>query len=160
MTDDYTFFRWMVESHQIRPSARAIVVNPSSGHFMVEKNHGALDHYLNFVGGGVELGETLEACLMREFQEETDAGIVRMEYLFVVEHFITFEGEITHGLEHYFEVALDREDVRSSTEGIEFPWLPKDDLAEADLRPHIVRDAIATGTYRTIRHLISKDSVG
>lgn len=159
MTDDYTFFRWMVESHQIRPSARAIVVDPSSGRFLVEKNSGARERYLNFLGGGVELGETLEVCLKREIQEETNARIVQIDFLFVVENFITFKGDITHGLEHYFEVELDRADVKSTVEGIEFLWIAQNDLAGVDLRPHVVRDAISRGTYRSERHLISRDNV-
>ena len=82
-----------------------------------------------------------------------------MDYLFVVENFITFEGAITHGLEHYFEVSLDRKDVKSNTEGIEFLWVSQDDLAEIDLRPHVVRETLAEGTYRSARHLISRDNV-
>ena len=159
MTDDHVFFRWMVENRQIRPSARAIVVNSSTDRFLIEKNHGARDQYLNFIGGGVELGESLEACLEREMKEETNARVIRMDYLFVVENFITFKGNIAHGLEHYFEVEIDREDVKSDTEGIEFIWFSSEDLASVDLRPQIVRDYIVKGTYRSVRHLISKDNI-
>lgn len=159
MTDDHVFFRWMVENRQIRASARAIVVDSSTSRFLIEKNHGARDQYHNFIGGGVELGELLESCLEREIEEETKAKVIRMKYLFVVENFITFKGAITHGLEHYFEVELDREDVRSDTDGIEFLWFSPNDLAGVDLRPHIVRDQIVKGTHQSVRHLISKDNV-
>jgi len=149
----------MVENGQIRTGCRAIIINSSADRFLVEKNNGARDQYLNFIGGGVELGEILESCLEREIKEETNAKVIRMDYLFVVENFITFKGDITHGLGHYFEVELDREDVRSDTDGIEFLWFSSDDLAEVDLRPHVVRDHIVKGTYRSVRHLISKDNV-
>ena len=82
-----------------------------------------------------------------------------MEYLFVVENFVTFEGEIAHGLGHYFEVEIDREQVKSHLNRIELLWLPISELAQADLRPHIVREHIADGSYRSVRHLISRDDV-
>jgi len=160
MSDDHIYFQWMVENGQIRAGARAIIINPTADRFLVEKNHGARDKYLNFIGGGVELGESLESCLEREIKEETNAKVIRMDYLFVVENFITFKGDITHGLGHYFEVELDREDVRSDTDRIEFLWFSSDDLVDIDLRPHVVRDHIVKGTYRSVRHLISKDDVG
>jgi len=159
MTDDHIYFSWMVENAKVRLGARAIIVNPARTLFLIEKNHGAREHYLNFIGGGVELGETLAECLEREIQEETNAKAIRMEYLFVVENFVTFQGEITHGLGHYFEVELDREDVQSDTNGIEFIWLSTSKLAQMDLRPHVVRDCIANGSYRSIRHLISRGSM-
>jgi 8-oxo-dGTP pyrophosphatase MutT (NUDIX family) len=159
MTDDHIYFRWMVENGQIRPSSRAIIVNSSADRFLVEMNHGARDQYLNLIGGGVELGETLKACLEREIKEETNARIIKMDYLLVVENFITFKGEITHGLGHYFQVELDREDVLSTSDEIEFLWFSPDALADVDLRPHVVRDHIAKGTYRSVRHLVSRDIV-
>lgn len=159
MTDDHIFFRQLVENRQIRTGARAIIINSSADRFLVEKNHGARDGYLNFIGGGLELGETLKTCLDRELQEETNARAVRMEYLFVVENFITFKGEVTHGLGHYFEVVLDREDVRPINEGIELLWLSLNEITDIDLRPHVVRDNIVKGTYKSIRKLISRNDV-
>jgi len=159
MSDDHNYFRWLVENGQIRPSARAIIVSPEGDRILVEKNHGAREGYSNFLGGGVELGESLETCLKREISEETNAEIIRIEYLFVLENFIIFKGELTHGLEHYFEVGLDREDLRSEVDGFEFLWYPIDELSELDLRPGVIRDRIVDGTYRTVRHLISRDEL-
>ena len=159
MTDDHNYFRWMVENGQVRAGSRAIVVNQSADRFLLEKNHGAREQYLNFIGGGVELGETLESCIEREMGEETNAVVTRMEYLFVVENFIKFKGDVTHGLGHYFEVEVDRVDVQSDTDGIEFLWFSTEKLSEVDLRPRVVRDHIVNGTYRSVRHLISRDDV-
>lgn len=159
MTDDHEYFQWMVENEQVRPGARAIVVSSSGDRFLLEKNHGARAQYLNFIGGGVELGESLEECLVREISEETNARATRLQYLFVVENFINFKGEITHGLGHYFEVELDRENVQSDVDGIEFLWFSIEDLGGLDLRPHVVRDHIVNGTHKSVRHLISRDDV-
>jgi 8-oxo-dGTP pyrophosphatase MutT (NUDIX family) len=159
MTDDHIYFQLMAEKRQVRVGARAIIVNHSADRFLVEKNSGAREQYLNFIGGGVELGESLEACLAREIQEETNAKAIRMDYLFVVENFVTFKGELLHGLGHYFEVELDRSDVISPTDGIEFLWFSMKELAEVDLRPQVVRDQIVKGTYRSVCHLISKGDI-
>ncbi len=160
MTDNQIeYLNQMLENAQVRVGARAIIVNSEHNHFLVEKNLGTRDQYLNFVGGRVELGETLEACIRREMQEETNAQVMRMEYLFVVENFITFKGETLHGLGHYFKVEIDRKQVQSRLDGIELVWLSINELSQADLRPHVVRDAIADGSFKSVRHLISRDNV-
>jgi len=153
------YLNQMLENAQIGLSARAIIVNSEHDHFLAEKNLGTRDQYLNFIGGRVELGETLEACIKREMQEETSAKVIRMEYLFVAENFITFKGETLHGLGHYFEVEIDTKEVQSRLDGIELIWLSINELSQADLRPHIVRDVVADGSFRSVRHLISRDNV-
>jgi 8-oxo-dGTP pyrophosphatase MutT (NUDIX family) len=52
-----------------------------------------------FNGGGVDLGETPEGAMRRELNEETNANISRIEYLFVLEYFIWYKGDLTHGLD-------------------------------------------------------------
>jgi len=82
-----------------------------------------------------------------------------MDYLFVVENFITFKGDITHSLGHYFEVQLDREDLKSTLDNTDLMWFSRADLADLDLRPHVVRNHIVNRTYQSVRHLISKDDI-
>ena len=149
---------WL-DDNQLRVGARMIIVNATRDHFLVEKNLDTRDQYMNFIGGGVELGETFEETILREISEETDAIITRMEYLFVVENFIHFKGETIHGLGHYFDVEIDRMEVKSLLEEIELIWLPINEVTQADLRPHVVRDAIANSTYRSARRLISRDVI-
>ncbi len=62
-----------------------------------------------------------------------------------------------HGIELYCEIKLESDDVKSQLEGYEFPWLEVATLGEVDLRPTMVRDLIANGTYRDIRHLVSRN---
>ncbi|MDX1437496.1 MAG: NUDIX domain-containing protein [Anaerolineales bacterium] len=157
MPDDHEYFRNLVDSRQIRTSARAIIFSPDKELVLVEKNLGTEDQYHNFIGGGVELGETFEAAMRREITEETDANVIRIEYLFVLENFIDYKGDLTHSIEHYFELELDRQEVLPANNGIEFVWLPVDELAGVDLRPHAVRDLIVEGPFRSTRHLVSRD---
>jgi hypothetical protein len=60
-----------------------------------------------------------------------------------------------HSLEHYFLAEIDTQDVRSREPHLLFCWLPLARLAEFDLRPHIVRDAIISGAYLQARHLVA-----
>jgi hypothetical protein len=90
--------------------------------------------------------------------EEANASITRAEYLFVVENMIRFQVQLRHGLGHYFEVELDREDVQSRDPNLEHEWIPIHALQEIDLRPHVVRDRIMDGTCRDVRHLVSRDA--
>jgi ADP-ribose pyrophosphatase YjhB (NUDIX family) len=55
-------------------------------------------------GGGVELDETIQQALVREFKEETGL-LVRVGKLITVEDsFFTFEGEDAHGILIFYEV--------------------------------------------------------
>ena len=153
--NDYTdYFVWLAEGEWIRVSARAIIFNRARNQILIERNSGIQNKFSNFIGGGVEVGETLQACIERELNEETNARITHAEYLFVVENFISHESEIRHSLEHYFEIDLDRDDVVPRNGGIEYVWSTINELDEVDLRPVVVRNRIMDGTYRRVSHLI------
>jgi 8-oxo-dGTP pyrophosphatase MutT (NUDIX family) len=156
MSDDHELFRYLLSTGEHRPSGRAIVFDSSRQHILVEKNSGAREGYVGFPGGGIALAETLEECITREFHEEFGGAIGEFEFLFLVENFIPFEGELLHGIELFCEVKLKSDDVRSQLNGYEFPWIPISGLSDVDLRPSVVRDRIVDGSYRKVRHLISR----
>ena len=156
---DYTdYFTWLDDGGWIRVSVRAIILNSAGDRTLVEHNVGLGATYLNFIGGGVETNETLLQCLERELAEEVDAKIVTARYLFVVENFIPHGDEWRHALEHYFQLELDRETVMPAQDGVELVWVPVERLGELDLRPVVVRDVIADGSYERVRHLVMRGS--
>ncbi|MBW4420549.1 MAG: NUDIX hydrolase [Myxacorys californica WJT36-NPBG1] len=55
------------------------------------------------LGGGVEFGETSQAALQREFQEELQAELTNIRYLGCLESFFTFEGEPGHELVQLYQ---------------------------------------------------------
>jgi hypothetical protein len=61
-----------------------------------------------------------------------------------------------HGIELYCEVKLASDEVHAQEDGFEYPWIELDRLSGIDLRPAVVRDRIVDGTYREVRHLISR----
>ena len=156
MPDDHEFFRQVLKSQQHRPNARALIFDSAHQHILVEKNLGAHENYVNFPGGGIEVGETLQECITREIMEEMGAGVRDFEFLFLVENFIPFEGQFLGGIELYCEISLDTDKVEPQEEGYEFHWLEIAALKDVDLRPAIVRDRIADDTYRDVRHLVTR----
>ena len=157
MSDDHALFRYFLDSKQHRPGGRAIIFDSTRRRILVERNSGAREKYVAFPGGGIELGETLQECISREMDEEIAATVLDFEFLFLVENFIPFEGEYLHGIELYCEIKLESDEVKSQLDGYEFPWLEVATLGEVDLRPTIVRDRIVDGTYKDVRHLITRN---
>lgn len=154
MLDHTDYQTWLAYAAWIRVSARAIIFNAAGDQLLVERNDWIDYAFYNFIGGGVEVGERLEACIARELAEESDAHILSSHYLFVVENFFRNEDKTMHSLEHYFLIGLDRENVTPGADGVEYRWLPVSTLAQTDLRPTIVRDAIASGSYLETKHLV------
>jgi ADP-ribose pyrophosphatase YjhB (NUDIX family) len=115
MKEYSNYFQWLDDGGWIRVSARAIIFDQDHNRILVERNHIPGVTHTNFIGGGVEVGETLQQCLERELVEETDARIAGMRYLFVLENFYPHKGETRHALEHYFEVRLEDEEITPRT---------------------------------------------
>ena len=149
----------MAESGIIRIGARAIITDAAQDKFLVEKNLSEPGQYLNFIGGGLEIGETLDECLKRELLEENIPCVTRMDYLFYVENFISYNKMLAHGIGFYYLVELEDDNVKSANKDFEFLWFTRNDLAELDLRPHVVRDCITDGSYRSVNRLISSNEI-
>jgi 8-oxo-dGTP diphosphatase len=97
-------------------------------------------------GGHVELGERVEVALVREIAEElgTDARIAGL--VGVVENRYSDGNGAHHELNLVFEVAVGDTEPASKEEHLEFCWLTLDEVAEADVRPSALKNALlATG---------------
>lgn len=136
----------------IRISVRAVVL--SKGRVLVQKGSEDPSGCYAFIGGGFEVGDTFASSLEREFEEETNARVVACRYLFVVEDRDRANGMLLQGVDHFFEVMLDREDVRSREGYLSQHWLPVATLQDYDLRPWIVRDVIARNQQNAVGHLV------
>ena len=127
------------------------------------------DRFWSFPGGRLEIGETLEVAVRREMAEETghDVGVVRL--LWIVENFFGHQEKGSragptlrhHELGFYFEIEsppqLSAVESFWSTEPtsdvrLEFRWFQVEDAGELDLRPAVLRDALADvdGPMRTL----------
>jgi 8-oxo-dGTP diphosphatase len=93
-------------------------------------------------GGHVEPGERVEAALVRELAEElgTDAKVA--SFAGAVEHGYVDDGVTHHEINLVFEVSIDAAEPTSQEEHLEFHWLPLDHLADADVRPGALKNAL------------------
>jgi ADP-ribose pyrophosphatase YjhB (NUDIX family) len=144
--DDLTAMR------AIRTTVRAIIRHDD--HVLVQRPSDDPDACYGFIGGRVELGESLEDRLRKELDEEVGARVASLRYLFFVENRFLHGGGLVHLHEHFFGVELTRYEVSSRESHLVQSWLPLGRLASVDLRPHVVRDAIVTNDYVAVRHLI------
>jgi 8-oxo-dGTP diphosphatase len=121
--------------------ARAVIRR--DGRVLLARSVGASWWFLP--GGHVEAGEAVEAALIRELAEElgTEARIDRL--LAVVENSYRDEGGAHHELNHVFEVTLVEDEPESRESHLEFRWLPRDELAAADVRPDSVKQPLLAG---------------
>jgi 8-oxo-dGTP pyrophosphatase MutT (NUDIX family) len=106
-----------------------------------------------FPGGTLELGDSLSDRIRKEYDEELGITIAEPRYLFAVENRFRHRGAIVHGLEHYFLVEPPIADIVSREPHLTFEWLPLAALAEVDLRPRVVREAVIDGSWRDARLL-------
>lgn len=153
MTRGSDFFSAVAARNIVRPRVAGIVV--ANDKLLVQRPKDDPSACYAFVGGEYEVGDTLESRLRAEFEEETTASVLTARYLFVVENRFRYAGRLVHGLEHYFLAEIDTVDVQSRETHLEFHWLPLQRLHEFDVRPHVVRDSILSGSYLQARHLVT-----
>lgn len=142
-----------VATRQI-PRVRVAGIVVEDGKVLVQQPADDPSSCYAFIGGEYEIGDTFESRLRKEFEEETNARVRQARYLFCVENHFRYRGQLIQQAEHYFLVSLDRHDVVSNEKHLKQHWLPLETLASVDLRPVVVRDAVACGSYLTDRHLI------
>ena len=152
------FFRAVASRRIPRIRVAGIVVD--DGKLLVQRPADDPSSFYAFIGGEYEIGDTFETRLRKEFEEETNALVVTARYLFCVENHFQYKGQTIQQAEHFFLVSIDRRDVTSREGHLVQHWLPLADLAGANLRPFVVRDALASGTYLTDRHLIQMPDSG
>ena len=59
--------------------------------------------FYRFLGGGIDFGETAEAALLREFQEEIQADLTQIEYLACLENIFRCHGKPGHEMIQLFK---------------------------------------------------------
>jgi len=152
MPEREDFLTRVAEKGDIRISVRSICLHDDA--VLVQRHADDPSSYYAFIGGGLETGESMEDRIRLEYGEETDRRVVRAQYLFVVENRVRTAAGILHSLEHYFSVELDSHEVRSRERHLVQCWLPLSELSAHDVRPHVVRDAIVDGSWKTRKHLV------
>jgi 8-oxo-dGTP diphosphatase len=97
-------------------------------------------------GGHIDPGERIEPALLREIGEELGTEARVNGFVGAVEHGYTEDGQVHHELNLVFDVSIDQPDPVSREEHLEFHWLPLTALADADVRPRALRDALTSAS--------------
>lgn len=93
-------------------------------------------------GGHVEPGERVEAAIVREIAEELGADAKIAGFAGVVEHGYIENGATHHELNFVFEVEISVPEPVSQENHLEFHWLPVAQLADTDVRPSALKNAL------------------
>lgn len=152
MTRESDFFAAVAARNVVRPRVAGIII--VGGQLLAQRPSDDPTACYAFIGGEYEVGDTFVSRLHAEIEEETTARLLHAEYLFVVENQFRSASVSVCSLEHYLLAQIDRTDVESREPHLVFRWLPLDCLGQVDLRPHVVRDAITSGEYLRVRHLV------
>lgn len=154
MTRQDDFFNAVAKRNIVRVRVAGIVI--SDGQLLVQKPTDDPGSCYAFIGGELELSDTFESRIKKEFEEETNAIVTKTEYLFVVENRFRVNGKAIHIIEHYLLVEIDRHDIQSLEPHLSQHWIPLQRLRDVNLRPHVVRNVIESGRLMETKHLIEQ----
>lgn len=139
----------MRHNGRMRKAARAIIIKDNQ--LLVTKRTKFGVQYYILIGGGVNIGETLEQALYRELREEGGVQVANPRLVYVED-----AGE-PYGLQHIFlcdyaggEPALDPESDEAKISAMgqnlyEPMWLSLDELAGVEFRSKRLQQAILDG---------------
>jgi 8-oxo-dGTP diphosphatase len=125
--------------------ARAII--RSNDKILVARQRGRSWSFLP--GGHVEPGEPVEVALLRELVEEFGAVGKVTRFAGVIEHGYTEDDTVHHEINLVFEAQIASTNVTSNENHLEFEWLPMENLADSDIRPRALKDALLDGAFKT-----------
>lgn len=121
-------------------------------------------------GGGVELGESSDAAVVREFREELGVDVRVGRLLWVADNRFVHEGERWHEIGFYWEVVVDAAlaalgpgptidtDLFLGREfRLHWAWHPLDRLAEIEMKPSFLVEGLRDPP-RATRFLVHSDA--
>lgn len=110
---------------RIRPTVLLLIARPRDGAVLMQHARGLADEpvHLRLPGGGLEFGETIEACARREAQEELGAELSFVTMVTPIEFFFHTPGEPHHELGFVCSAGFAE---RTAYDRPEFRWIDGD----------------------------------
>ena len=152
------------ENHWFRYRAAAIIVE--NGCVLLAGNEN--EDYLYSVGGGVHMGETAEAAVLREVLEETGVQYVIDHLAVIHENFFnensgTLKGLDCHEISLYFLMkprGTQELHSNSYTCGAkeEMHWIPINDLDKYKAFPSFLKEYLST-EHSGIKHIVTDERI-
>lgn len=151
-----------VGSHRFHYRAAALVLH--DGYVLLHRLAG--DNFWALPGGRVNAGEEASQALRREFMEELGLQVECGQLVCTGENFFEYQGQPHHEIGLYFAVSLpsscallDKSRTHVGIEAgrrLEFSWFLSSQLQQVDVRPWVLRAALASGTLP--RHFVQEPS--
>jgi 8-oxo-dGTP diphosphatase len=141
----------LTSSGRVRPAIKALIVR--DGALLVTVNsHWTPEFYL-LPGGGQQFGESMHEAVVRECREEIGAEVTVGDVAFVRDY-IGSRHEFADKDSHYHQIEVvfwaplvEGAEPTQGPAGDTFQtgvrWVPLDDLADAPLWPHAIKDWLA-----------------
>ena len=97
---------------------RAVILNKGKILVCWNKKKG----YYFFPGGHLEFSEKIGDALVREIKEELNVGVKKFDFVGIVDNVFTEDGEKHHEINFVFNVKLDKCNIFSQEDHIDFHW--------------------------------------
>jgi len=117
---------------------RAVIVHNDKILLCREKNK---DNFF-LPGGHIEFGEDAVTALKREIKEETDAGMVKANFIGVSENRFWQGGAEKHEINIVFEAQLTSPDSQDMEDHIECRWLTLAEFKEGRVLPILLKEKV------------------
>ena len=153
---------WLFSAEDYICSLRAAAVLVRNRKILVQREKDGGEYALP--GGHVQIGETLEDCLMRELREETGISVRCRRMLWSEECFWQWNGRRAHNVTFYFLTELtegsavpDEESFseQKDNSNVVFGWLPIDELANVTIYPGFIKTEICR-LEDPVKHFVSE----
>lgn len=157
---------WLFSDEQNICNFRSVGVLARDGKILVQRDEDGTEYALP--GGHVNIGETSEQTLVREYKEETGADIVCDRLLWVEESFWKWGRRDAHTIAFYYAISLAEADAIPDT-GTFFSqkdnckvilsWMPVEQLKEVTIYPGFLKDKLAgLGGDLPVEHFVTVES--
>ena len=120
--------------------------------------------YYHLPGGHIEVGESSEAAVIREIQEEVGIEVALQKLVLINEQFYNKNGIDNHSLVLYYlaksknnistQNSVRLEEGPNKTIKNELRWVTYEELKDIDLRPLLVKNLILHNDLENLRHII------
>lgn len=130
-----------IDDSLYRVAVRALIVNNNKLLAVKEVDGG---DWWAIPGGGVDYGEDLKTCLLREIEEELGVPATSVSSDFQIVHYNI--GKIVNGVPRmniFFVVSVPEDHIRQTSHVEKWGWFSKDEFLSLDMNPSYDKPELA-----------------